>query len=63
MSPALAGGFLTTAPPGKPFLNFLSVIRHVHESSVPVEYEGQAKCLLLYLRGFITLVEGHKVKE
>ena len=23
VSPALAGGFLTTAPPGKPFYNFL----------------------------------------
>ena len=24
MSPALAGGFLTTAPPGKPFVFFLN---------------------------------------
>ena len=36
VSPALAGGFLTTAPPGKPWSRFYKDTDPIHEGSTPM---------------------------
>ena len=48
MSPALAGGFLTTGPPGKSCNDFLSTETDGHSERNPLLFKGSITSICLY---------------
>ena len=56
VSPASAGGFLTTAPPGKPDTLFIALLCHLLLSAISAErIKGKITVFLIYINIYYML--------